>query len=98
MKLPGNELALKHRPDILVLMDIKARAAIERLSMRFDKKDGSIFENLDFVSRAGKRFKSAWLRRIFEKYGTEVLSFPAGTPLDETRHEAEVLLKKLLHI
>lgn len=96
LKLPGNELALKHRPDTLVVMDLRAKAAIERLSGRFDKKDGSIFENLDFVTRAGKRFKSAWLRRLFEKYGTEVRYFPAGAPLEQTRHEAETLLQKLL--
>ena len=41
--LPGNDLALKHRPDHLVLLSIDAKTALKRLEKRVTKQDNVIF-------------------------------------------------------
>lgn len=98
VSLPGNAFALDHRPDMLLIMKMSPRQAMERIAGRFDKKDNSIFENLDFVTRAQKRFMSSSFRKLFEGYGTSVRYFPADLPLEEARREAENLLTHIFSV
>ncbi|MBU1148755.1 hypothetical protein KKI23_01555, partial [Patescibacteria group bacterium] len=68
----GNKLALKHRPDLLIITKLPAKLVIERLKNRLAKKDDAIFENLPFLKKAANHFNSSWFRKIFEKEGTKV--------------------------
>ncbi|PIY96910.1 MAG: hypothetical protein COY66_01940 [Candidatus Kerfeldbacteria bacterium CG_4_10_14_0_8_um_filter_42_10] len=73
LNLSGNKLALKYRPDLLIITILKPQTAINRLKRRTEKKDQAIFEKLKFLHKADKRFRSAWFRRIFESKGTKVV-------------------------
>jgi len=81
--LEGNRLALEHRPDLLIIADVKADVCIERLGKRDDKKDNVIFENLAFQKKAYKRFKSKWFKKLFEEQGSKVVYLDASKPKEE---------------
>lgn len=78
LSLEGNQLALKYRPDLLIIADLKAELCIQRLEARTEKKDGVIFENLGFQQKAYKRFRSQWFRKIFEERGSKVIYLDAS--------------------
>jgi thymidylate kinase len=72
LELEGNQLTLKYRPDLLIITVLKPETAMQRLANRDGKKDGAIFEKLDFLKKAQKRFINVWFRKIFEKRGAKV--------------------------
>lgn len=95
--LPGNKLALKHRPDYLILVKTSAEEAARRLNLRTGKKDDVIFENLPFLKKSAKQFASAELKSIFTKRSTKVISLNGNQKIDIMRREANKLLNKLLN-
>lgn len=96
-KLPGNALAIKNRPDYLVLLKISAKATMERLRKRLDKKDNVIFERLKFQEQARKKFLSSAYQNIFTKAGSKIHCLNAETKIDIMNKEAVDLLRSLLH-
>lgn len=86
--LEGNRLALEHRPDLLIISDVKAEVCLERLGNRDDKKDNAIFENLAFQKKAYKRFRSKWFRKLFEERGSKVVYLDADRPKQEVVSDA----------
>src|SRR3989339_1280935 len=56
--LTGNKLALKYRPDHLILLDVDPQQALQRLKGRTNKNDGAIFEKLNYQKKNAKEFKS----------------------------------------
>jgi len=88
LSLEGNQLALKYRPDILIIADIKPELCIQRLEGRSEKQDNVIFENLEFQKKAYKRFKSKWFRKLFEERGSKVAYLDTSRSKEEVVNEA----------
>jgi thymidylate kinase len=95
--LPGNKLALKYRPDYLILVKTSAEEAARRLNLRTGKKDDVIFENLPFLKKSAKQFSSTELKSIFTKRGTKVVGLNGNKKIDIMRQEANKLLSKILN-
>ncbi len=68
----GNKLALKYRPDLLIITKLPPQMVIKRLNNRMAKRDDAIFENLPFLKKASSHFNSQWFKKIFEKEGSRV--------------------------
>jgi len=66
-------LALKYRPDLLIITKLPPRMVMKRLDSRLAKKDDAIFENLTFLKKAASHFNSKWLQKIFAKEGSKVV-------------------------
>ncbi|KYK27219.1 hypothetical protein AYK26_04110 [Euryarchaeota archaeon SM23-78] len=87
LSLEGNELALKYRPDLLIIADTQPEVCLKRLSERA-QKDHAVFENLDFQTKAYKRFMSKWFSKLFKDRGSRVVYLDAGKSIRETINEA----------
>ncbi|MBI5728925.1 MAG: deoxynucleoside kinase [Candidatus Magasanikbacteria bacterium] len=94
--LPGNALALKYRPDHLILATVKPETALERLEKRHDKRDNVIFEQLAFQKRAAKRFASASYQKLFSARGTRVHELSGELPSAIMKEQAIALLQTIL--
>lgn len=99
--LPGNAVALEHRPDYLVLMDVSSDAIISRLSGRSDKNDNSIFERQDFLEKVTTFFNSPQFQGLFTNRGTVIEKLPAhedlATMKDKSLHLLTLLLTSYAH-
>lgn len=95
-KMPGNALALKYRPDYLILAKISPEEAAMRLSGRTGKNDNVIFENLPFLKTATKKFCSKEYQNYLKHYGTRIISLNTASKFDIMKQEAILLLKKLI--
>ncbi len=96
--LPGNQLALEHRPDHLVLLDVDPKVALERLAKRTEKQDKAIFERLDFLKLSSAQFHSAQFQKTFTERGTQLHYLPADVELAILEQSALDLLKTILTI
>lgn len=94
--LPGNELALENRPDFLVLAELSAEEAIERLGRRSEKKDEAIFEKMDFLQRLEKQYKNEKFRDLFIDRGTKIRELPTNVEIDIMKEQAVILLRRIL--
>lgn len=95
-KLPGNALAMKYRPDKIVLTTADPAFALKRLGDRVEKKDDVIFEKLDFQTKAAKMFASAKYQKFFTKQGCQIRQLPGGTKIDIMRKQGQELLKAIM--
>ena len=77
MDLEGNQLALKHRPDLLLILDVSPEKCVERIAKR-PKKDYTVFEEIKIQKTAHNRFMSKWFRDMFLKKGSKVAYLDAG--------------------
>jgi len=89
MNLPGNRLALKNAPDILIIMKVEPVVVINRLKQR-GKKDHAIFENLMFQRKVEQRYESDWLRKLFMNFKSKVVYLDTNPPrtVDDTKENA----------
>lgn len=71
LEMPGNKIAMKNPPDVLIVLTADPAAVISRIEGR-EKKDKAIFENLEFQAQIKKRYESLWFKNIFEKLGTKI--------------------------
>lgn len=94
--LTGNQLALKYRPDHLVLLDLKPEEAIKRLGKRTGKKDDAIFERLSFLKKLYKQYHSSAFKNIFTKHGAKIHLLPTNVKIDIMNQQAINLLKTIL--
>lgn len=95
-KLSGNDLALKYRPDHLILLKVSAKTIMKRINARTDKKDNAIFERQKFQEMANKQFISPTYKKIFSKHGTKITYLNAETNLAIMNKEATKLLQTIL--
>ena len=97
LRLPGNKLALEHAPNVLMIVTVKPETVIGRLGIR-QKADYSIFDNLSFQRKLDARYRSDWLRQLFEQHGSKVFYISSDEPksVDETQREAVQLLESSL--
>jgi thymidylate kinase len=98
MNLPGNRLALKNAPDMLMIIRIDATEAVRRLEERHKKRDNAIFENVLFQRKVEERYESEWLRKLFENFKAKVVYLDTNSPLSEedTKANAVKIWKDLI--
>lgn len=94
--LPGNVLALKHRPDHLVIADAPPEICLKRLADRAEKIDGAIFEKLDFMKKLSAEYHSDGFQNFFQKLGTQVHYLSTNEKIDIMKERAISLLKQLI--
>jgi len=82
INLPGNRLALKNAPDLLIITKVEPQVVMNRLANR-GKKDHAIFENLLFQRKVEMRYESDWLRKLFENYKSKVVYLDTNPPRTE---------------
>lgn len=84
--LPGNQLAVKNSPDILIIVKADPEIVMERLGKR-EKDDQAIFENLVFQRKVQARFQSDWIKKLFGHYGSKIIYLDTNPPttVEETK-------------
>lgn len=97
-ELTGNKLALTHRPDHLVLMDISPEEALQRLAGRAGKNDNAIFEKLDYLQKFSSQFKNEEYQKIFTSRGASIHYLSGIDKIDIMKDRAVSLLKNILKI
>lgn len=95
-RMPGNEFALKYRPDHLVLMDISLTETLTRLALRQDKKDDAIFEKSEFLKKLITKYESEEFEKIFTSRGTTMHRLSAEEKIDIMKANGINLLKSIL--
>ena len=93
--LPGNKLALEHRPDHLIITDVNPEIAMERISGRTDKQDDAVFEKLGLLRKIHNVFNSKEYKKAFESRGTTLHKLSSEQKIDIMKQEAVNLFKKL---
>lgn len=84
LTLPGNQLELSRRPDLILILACSPETAQKRLAARQEKVDGDKFSDPRFQARASMRYRSPEVLGVFERLGTRVVL------IDAERTEAEV--------
>ncbi|MBT4824094.1 deoxynucleoside kinase [Candidatus Woesearchaeota archaeon] len=79
LNIPGNRLALKYRPDLLIITKVDPQVVIHRLKNR-EKKDNAIFEKLVFQRQVANRYESEWLSKLFSGRGSQVQFLDTNYP------------------
>ncbi len=79
IRMPGNKTALQFAPALLMIATVKPETVIARLGQR-QKKDNSIFDILEFQRNIDSRFRSDWLRQLFEQHGSKVVYLDTDEP------------------
>ena len=97
LRIPGNKFALDAAPGLFIIAVVKPETVIKRLGLR-EKKDNSIFDNLSFQRNIDERFRSDWLRQLFEQHGSKVVYLGTDEPkmVDDTQKEAVLLFESYL--
>jgi thymidylate kinase len=95
LRLAGNKLALQYAPHLLIIATVKPETVVKRLGTR-EKKDNSIFDTLSFQRRLDERYRSDWLKLLFERHGSKVEYLDTDEPksVEETKKNAIELFKK----
>ena len=97
LNLPGNRLAIRNAPSLLLIARTSPETSVKRLGLRA-KKDNSIFDSVAFQRKVGERYSSDWLRKLFEHHGSKVEYIDTDEPRseDETRNEAISIVEKTI--
>ena len=90
MHLPGNLLALKTPPNLLIITTVKPETVMQRLKTR-EKQDHAIFEELQFQKKIDERYRSDWLRTMFETQGAKVIYFNTDAPKTIEQSSKEII-------
>ncbi len=96
--IPGNNLAVKYAPDLLVITKVDPKVVMKRLENR-EKKDHAIFEEIFFQRKVADRFESEWLKQLFEKRGSKVVYLDTNPPktVDDTKRDAVEIVEDLIN-
>lgn len=97
LKMTGNKIAMQFSPALLVIAVVKPETVVKRLGLR-EKKDNSIFDSLEFQRNIDSRFRSDWLRQLFEQHGSKVGYIDTNEPktLEETQREAVKAIEQFM--
>lgn len=94
--LPGNQLAIKYRPDHIILCEVPADIAIKRLAARADKSDDAMFERREYLELLTARFHADSWKQYLIANGTRFVTFNADQPIALAIRAAQHLLIDLL--
>ena len=95
LALPGNQLALAHAPDHLILLNVQPKVALARIASRNGKAQ-DVFETLEQQERFHERFHSQWFANIFTERGTTIHSLDAANGLDASIENTHRLISQIL--
>jgi thymidylate kinase len=97
IKMPGNKTALQYAPGLFIISTVSPETVIKRLGER-TKKDNSIFDNLSFQRNIDSRYRSEWLKQIFERSGSKVVYLNTDEPKtsEETQQEAIKIVEEFV--
>ncbi len=95
LALAGNALALKHPPHELILTNLPAKIAVDRLNARPEISRG-VFHDQELLERIDERFKSDWFTELFSSRGTRVHHFNADVPKENMQRDAYQLIQSIL--
>lgn len=93
--LEGNTFQLEHGPDYVVVLNLSAEKAMERLRGRTNKKDDSIYEHYDFLRKLEERYASPEARAAMTRGATRIIDFSTNVPLDIMKQKFLDLLSTL---
>lgn len=79
--MPGNKLALKNSPDLLIIAKVEPQLVITRLQ-RDGKIKEAIFRNLNLQRKLDERYSSSWLKSLFERFDSQVEYLDVNPPKD----------------
>ena len=77
--MPGNRLALKYAPNLLVITKVDPQVVIHRLKER-PKQDHAIFEKIVFQRQIANRYESEWLSKLFQSKGSTIKFLDTNYP------------------
>jgi len=95
-ELPGNRLALENAPDYLVLAELDAETAVERLAARSGKRDDSYFERKPILEKLAGRYRDPDFIALFESRGTEIVHLSTAGEIKDTEARCEEGLVPLI--
>ncbi len=98
MNLPGNKLALKYAPALIIICTAQPEAVIPRIEARSDQSK-QIFEELSFQRNLIQRYTSEWLQTLFSKFGSTFKFIDTTPPRneEETRAAARKIWEEFNH-
>lgn len=94
-KIEGNQFALKHAPNHLIVADVLPEIAIQRLTQRTEKQDKAIFEKKEFLEKAREQFLNPDYQKYFINHGTKIHVLDCNEKIDIMKQKAVDLLKKI---
>ena len=94
--LEGNALALKYRPDVLIIADVPVEAAVARMGARIAKQDDAKFEQASFMQQARDIYLSSDFQSLFTSRGSLVDVLNTDEPLAIMNEKAIALLSSYL--
>ncbi len=93
LQLEGNRLELSRAPDLLIILDLPALQAQERVANRGERQD--IFEETDFQTRLEARYHDEAVLAPFREQGTKVVYLDATQPAELVAKQACEELEKM---
>jgi thymidylate kinase len=96
LALPGNQVAMKNRPDHLVIACIPPAKALARLPSRTDGDPAQMYERIEYLTTFDERFRSEWFTNLFCELGTAVHCLNTDCSIDEARKNAADLVASML--
>ena len=94
--LPGNTLALEHRPDYLLIIKMSLETAQKRLAARYEKQDNAIFDKLDFQQKALATYMSPEYQQLFLDRGTKIEYLNTDVEIDIMKQQVIELFKHII--
>ena len=93
MNLPGNRLALKYAPNLIIVCTVEPEYLAPRM-----KNDNQIFKHLTFLRKVHERYRSEWLQAMFSKTGSKFFFVDTTPPVskDETIHQVTKEFDRLI--
>ena len=96
--LPGNQLALQHSPDHLIIIELDPQKALERIGGRTDKQDEAVFEKIEFQNKLSTIFHSKEYKDQFEQRGTQIHFLSSDAKIDIMNKRAVDLFNSLTNL
>jgi len=95
MNLPGNKLALKYFPNVIIILKIEPETAMVRLGK---VSDNVIFKEINFQRKISFRYGADWFQELFKKQGSKVIYCDVNPPKEKEDIKNEIIgyLNKLI--
>lgn len=98
LSLSGNQLALAHTPDTLIITECPVETAIARLKNRLESSHSpnrGVFLDPNLLIRVTERFRSQAWQNYFTSRGTDLIFLDTSAPLEDVQKNVVALCQKL---
>jgi thymidylate kinase len=97
IKMSGQACALETKIDHLIIILADPKESMARINSRTEKIDDAVFEKEAFLKQIDERYRSEWLRKMFEDRGTQVHYIDtSGSTMEDTKQKMDSLLLSIL--